>query len=99
MYEQGQGISQNHVEALKWLRLAADQGNSAAQLGLGVRYYEGRGVPQDFLSAHMWFNLSAAKGYKDAAKNRDLAAQRMTSAQVAEAQKLAREWKPSALKK
>ncbi len=77
----------------------SDQGNSAAQLGLGVRYYEGRGVPQDFLSAHMWFNLSAAKGYKDAAKNRDLAAQRMTSAQVAEAQKLAREWKPSALKK
>jgi S1-C subfamily serine protease len=42
----------------------------------------------------MWFNLSAARGYQDAAKSRDLIAQRMTPAQIAEAQKLAREWRP-----
>jgi hypothetical protein len=43
----------------------------------------------------MWFNLSAAQGKQDAAHNRDVAVQHMTPAQIAEAQKLAREWKPT----
>ena len=42
----------------------------------------------------MWFNLSAAQGDADATKNRDIVAAKMTPAQIAEAQKLAREWKP-----
>ena len=42
----------------------------------------------------MWFNLVAAKGDAAAVKNRDLIAKKMTPAQIAEAQKLAREWKP-----
>ena len=43
--------------------------------------------------AHMWLNLAAAKGDTDAIKNRDRVATKMTPAQIAEAQKLAREWK------
>jgi hypothetical protein len=43
----------------------------------------------------MWFNLAAAAGYQDAVKDRDMAAQHMTPAQLAEAQKLAREWTPT----
>jgi len=58
-------------------------------------YDSGWGVPQDYVKAHMWFNLSAAQGEQDAAEDRDKVAQRMTSAQVAEEQKLAREWKPT----
>jgi TPR repeat protein len=58
-------------------------------------YDSGWGVPQDYVKAHMWFNLSAAQGEQDAAEDRDKVAQRMTSAQIAEAQKLAREWKPT----
>jgi hypothetical protein len=42
----------------------------------------------------MWFSLSAAQDDDDAAKNRDVIAQHMTPAQIAEAQKLTREWKP-----
>ena len=42
----------------------------------------------------MWLNLAAAAGNKDAAKDRDEITARMTRAQIAEAQKLAREWKP-----
>jgi hypothetical protein len=53
------------------------------------------GVLQDYVRAHMWFNLSAAQGYQDAVKNRDMVALRMTPSQIAEAQKLAREWKPT----
>ena len=66
-----------------------------AQFNLGAMYANGQGVPQDYVRAHMWFNLSAAQGNQGAAKNRDIAARRMTPAQIAEAQKLAREWKPT----
>jgi hypothetical protein len=44
----------------------------------------------------MWFNLAAMTGDQGAAKNRDIVAALMTSTQIAEAQKLAREWKPTA---
>jgi hypothetical protein len=43
----------------------------------------------------MWLNFAAAKGLPDASKNREVAEQRMTAAQIAEAQKLARDWKPN----
>jgi TPR repeat protein len=58
-------------------------------------YGTGQGVPQDYVKAHMWFNLAAAGGHKNAVKARDMTAARMTAAQIAEAQKLAREWKPA----
>jgi hypothetical protein len=48
-------------------------------------------VIQDHVYAHMWFNIAASSGDTDAVKKRDIIAKRMTSAQIAEAQKLARE--------
>ncbi len=90
-----QGVPQNDAEAAKWLRLAADQGLASAQCNLGVIYAKGQGVPEDYVLAYVWFNLSAAQGIKEAAKNRDTAARFMTPEQIAEAQKLAREWKPT----
>jgi TPR repeat protein len=57
-------------------------------------YGAGEGVPQDYVLAYMWFNLAAAQGQKGAKSARDEIAKRMTSEQVEEAQKLAREWKP-----
>ena len=51
-------------------------------------------VPQDYVLAHMWFNLAASGGYKNANSNRDNVAGEMTPEQIAEAQKLAREWQP-----
>jgi hypothetical protein len=42
----------------------------------------------------MWYNLAAAHGEKSAFASRDALAEHMTPAQIAEAQKLAREWKP-----
>jgi FOG: TPR repeat, SEL1 subfamily len=95
MYDKGEGVPQNYAEAAKWYRLAADQGDADAQYNLGIMYAKGQGVPQDYVSAHMWFNLSAAQGNQNAVKGRDITARRMTPAQIAEAQKLAREWKPT----
>jgi TPR repeat protein len=95
MYQAGNGVDMNYVEAVKWWRIAADQGNAAGQFLLGVMYQRGMVVPQDVVRAHMWFNLAAARGQKSAGESRDEVEQRMTTAQIAEAQKLAREWRPT----
>ena len=65
-----------------------------AQAGLGVLYFNGQGVRKDYVRAHMWWNLNATQGYGQSFANGDNVAARMTPAQIAEAQKLAREWKP-----
>ena len=57
-------------------------------------YEDGRGVPQDYVLAHMWFNLAAALGHPWAANSRARLAATMTDDQIAEAERLAREWKP-----
>ena len=95
MCYKGQGTLQNYAEALTWFRKAADQGSARAQFNLGAMYANGQGVPQDYILAHMWLSLAASKNEKRAADLRDIIAAKMTSAQVAEAQKLAREWKPT----
>ena len=87
-------MPQDYVQAVSWFRKAAEQGDAYAQTNLGVMYYSGRGVPQDYVQAHMWWSLAAAKGDADAINNLDQIAAKMTPAQIAEAQKLAREWKP-----
>ena len=83
------------MQAVKWYRLAADQGNAKAQTNLGVAYAAGQGVPKDYTLAYMWSNLGAAGGNELGGKNRDALAALMTSAQIGEAQRLSREWKPT----
>ena len=79
--------------ALKEFRPLAEQGDPLAQSYLGGMYAEGEGLPKDYVLAHMWMNLAAAKGVQEAVKGRDLLEILMTPAQLAEAQRLAREWK------
>jgi len=101
VYAKGRGVAQDYVEAAKWYRLAADQGDSDAQYRLGLMYMMGQGVPPDDVRAYMWLNLSMTDGAttewfeKTVGGLRDTVAQRMSSEQIAEAEKLAREWKPT----
>ena len=60
MYANGRGGTANNIEAIKWYRLAATQGNSRAQSNLGLLYDEGNIVPQDYLEAAKWYRLAAA---------------------------------------
>ena len=92
IYKFGLGVPQDYAEAAKWYRKAADQGDALAQYSLGHMYKEGNGVPQDLALAHMWFNLLAGSGKALGRLDRDIVASKMTPAQVAEAQRLAREW-------
>jgi TPR repeat protein len=88
MYFDGNGVPQDYKESVKWYLFAADQGSVDAQIALGFLYEYGDAVPQDYVQAHKWFDLAGSIPYRDAV------AAKMTPEQVAEAQKLAREWKP-----
>ncbi len=94
MYSKGQSVAQDYAATVRWYRKAADQGYAYAQYNLGFMYEKGHGVTQDNVQAHMWYSLAAARGNKIARNKRDLLAEKMTPAQIAEAQRLAREWKP-----
>jgi uncharacterized protein len=103
LYNDGHGVPQDYTEAANWYRKAADQGCFPCQFNLGLMYAKGQGVPQDYVLAHLWFNLAAShlppggptkKTHEKAVQGRDLVAAKMTPAQIAEAQRLAREWKP-----
>ena len=93
LYDIGQGVPHDYVQARAWYEKAAAQGNAVAQYALGTLCEFGNGVPQDDVRAYMWYSLAAANStgeiQESAADNRDKVVHRMTSAQVAEAQKLA----------
>ena len=93
LYENGVGVPQDFASAVSWYQKAAEQGNPAAQLNLGVMYENGWGVGQNYVIAYMWFSLAAAMGDGDAARTRDISAAKMASEQIAEALRLAGEWK------
>ena len=90
-YNMGLNAPQDDVEAFLWYQLAAEQGHAAAQLDLGYHYAK-PGVLQDLVYAYLWFSLSASGGQEIARSNGDVLEQRMTPAQIAEAERLSREW-------
>jgi TPR repeat protein len=95
LYLEGYGVRQDFVEAVGWFRKAAAQDDTDAQLKLGRMYRDGKGVGPDLVQAYLWLNLAAAKlPSQMILEERNEVAARMTPAQIAEAQKLAREWKP-----
>jgi TPR repeat protein len=99
MYDEGRGVPQDYHESARWYQRAAEQGDGQAQYNLGLAYARGEGVEQNLVKAHMWFNLSASRLNEAprrlaATKGRDQVAGEMSSEQLAEAQKLARDWKP-----
>ncbi len=106
MYTNGLGGPRDYKEAAKWWRKAAEQGHPVAQRRLGYYYEIGKGVPKDIVQAHKWYNLSASR-FKElgnfAAHSLRIhilnsLEKSMTPAQIAEAKKLAREWKPKTWK-
>ena len=97
MYARGEGVAQDASEAARWYQKAAERGHARAQYNLGCMYYDGHGVAQDYVQAHMWLSLAASRVSRDQKKfadRRDEVAGKMSPAQIAEAQALARKWKP-----
>ena len=99
LYAQGKGVERDDVEAARWFQKAAAQGNWSGQMKTGMCHMCGLGLPQDYQKAYMWLDLAAARstGHNQTV-NRNLrdihAAMYLSPDQVAEAQRLARAWKP-----
>jgi uncharacterized protein len=72
--------------------LAAQTGAPDALFELGMLYATGRDVASDLVVAHKWFNLAALRGNRAALTHRVELSREMSTTQIAEAQKLAREW-------
>ena len=102
MYSLGRGVPQDFAEAARWFKHAAEWGDVGAQTLLALAYIKGEGIPQDYVEAHKWSNIAAARSsasqsdIRDQALHvREMVAAGMTPAQIAEAQRLAREWQPA----
>ncbi len=89
--EGGPNLPVDYGEAARWYHRAAEQGETTAQYALGLLYSVGRGVPQDLVYAYMWWNVATFLGDSWAGK-RDKIAESMTVEQIAEAERLTREW-------
>jgi uncharacterized protein len=101
MYATGRGVPQDETEAMRWYRKSAEQGYVPAQSKLGLMYAAGRGAPQDFVLAHMGFDLAIYRSpawpseVRDSNVNlRDQVTIKMSPAEIAESQRLTREWQP-----
>jgi TPR repeat protein len=68
-YEEGYGVPQDYIEAVKWYRKAAEQGDADAQCNLGYCYKNGRGVPPNYAEAAKWYRKAAEQGNAQAQYN------------------------------
>ncbi len=91
IHDVGRAVEKNPVEAAKWHRKAADQGVATAQFHLGRMYAIGSGLPHDHAQAYGWLDI-AAKQEPNAQQYRDELAKAMTPEQIAEGQRMARDW-------
>ena len=101
MYSNGQGVARDDREAVKWYGRAAEQGDADAQVNLAAMYSAARGTSQNYVQAHKWLSVAAARypaseraKRAQAIRNSELLAEKMSSSQLEEAQRLAREWQP-----
>jgi TPR repeat protein len=83
-------------EAYREFQESADRGDDDAQYMMGILYAEGSGVPQNYVEAYKWFNLSAAQDNRKAKAYREKIGNKMTTEQIALAQKLSSTWEPTA---
>ena len=102
MYLRGQGVPQNFEAAAWWLHRAAEADVPAAQYFLGLLYDKGQGVGQDFVLAQAWLNLAVAHAgpaWRGRwALIRDAVASKMSRDELAEAQRLALDWRPASVR-
>jgi len=100
MYEHGRGVPQDYVLAAHWYACAAKQGHVTAQYLLGLMYDKGHGVEQSDTLSYKWLNLAAAHAPRRAREYylrvRDAIGEKLSAAQIAEAQWLSAHFIPKA---
>lgn len=66
MYDFGEGIEHNPVEAIRWYREAANKGYAPAQTRIGIAYGIGECVPKDYMESARWYRMAADRGDAEA---------------------------------
>ncbi len=94
LYEVGDGVPRDDVEALRWFDAAGEQGDKAALVSIGIFHADGRGVPQDTFKAYMWWEIAARHGSGLARALQTTVERQLTQAEKDEARRLADEWRP-----
>ncbi|MGA7683532.1 MAG: TonB family protein [Terriglobales bacterium] len=94
-YFRGSGVPQSEKEGYRLLKEAANRGLPEAQFKLG-EYIVGHGSqPGDYIAAYMWYDIAQRSRYKHSDKRLREISAKMSPENIAEAQKLAQDWKPS----
>ena len=82
-------------------RKAADANDPWGQVNVGKMYENGQGAPKSLVEAYRWYSTAASRFPANDAERRirslqarDHIAAKMTPADIAKAEKLARGWKP-----
>lgn len=99
LYIAGRGVAHDHQQAMFWYHKAAEQGHAEAQAELGLMYLTGQGVTQDYAESHKWLSIAGESGSHIGRAKREHVEKRMTSSQIAEAQRRANEWRKAHSKK
>lgn len=86
LYACGWGIAKDQVEALRWYRRAAEQGDRRAQYNLATTYFEGDGVPVDYATAYFWLKL------RDMGRGVDAVGEFLTPEQRADVEQRCQAW-------
>lgn len=80
------------LSTVERVEMAAQAGAPDALFELGKLYAIGRDGSPDLVTAHKWFNLAAVRGNRSALDYRKEISREMTAADIAEAQRQARDW-------
>jgi TPR repeat protein len=93
MFDAGEGVVKDSVEAVRWYRKAAEQGMAEAQHNLGAAYLSGDGVPTDLAEAYFWWYLGAAASDDPRAiPARDSVGAKLTPEKRSEVEQRCRTW-------
>lgn len=94
LYASGNGVKRDEEQAARWMSASAGQGYAPAQVNLGERFAAGNGVSKDDKRAYFWLTLALLHGDKSGEKIRTAEAAKLPSAEVAEQDRAAQNWKP-----
>ena len=92
LYDEGHGVPLDDLQAMEWYQKAAEQGLPQAQINLGIMHEQGEGGPADYAQAYFWYVMADSQGDSQAPQALREISEKMTPAQIEEAQRKVKEW-------
>ncbi|MCB1919266.1 MAG: sel1 repeat family protein [Candidatus Competibacteraceae bacterium] len=92
LYDEGHGVPLDDLQAMDWYRRAAEQGLPQAQINLGIMHEQGEGGPANYVQAYFWYAMADSQGDSQAPQALRELSEKMTPAQIGEAQHKVKEW-------